>query len=752
MNFTNRAVPFVVLAIYLGFGFATPTTAQPTANRIQVKIEDQWINSNFGYKRVKVTISLKPAKPLSETVEFNVVARALGNGQDVAVVTKPIILEAGKTSVEVELYVPLSSKMSYGYNTVIHVESDGSLTFNPGQDLAMKYTSTNYYGAPPGMPTLLVVSSSVSSNMASNYVKTRRKMFRELGGDALTIDETKFPSIHELYDYYQDIQNQIGTVNKNPTAADMLQSTSIHAIAPKDVPRSWLGLSSVEIVLMSHSDLSIVAKDTQQIVALRKWIAAGGSLIVFDCGKDLENAQSARQLVDGNNSMSAERKDPWLVPGALLKGLKNFVVHEDTTGMVYYQSNTVMSNNSVSEKASQKKARSDWTTLEPGSNLGDKVRELGTQFAIFKYVLGRVTVVNDDLQNWKQDQWKLLFNASMIEGRTIRERFGDGSAEIPSTTMAIADVGQPPINGFKVLIGLFVLLVGPISYFILKKQRRLQLLFAVVPIISLMACLGLMMFAILSDGFQNRGRIRSFTAIDHSRQHAVSFSRHSHYQGIQPKAYSFGPDEAVFNSKAWSSPRSIYRQSNDGVTLNGGDIRPRMPHQFVSVNSFKTEQSLVILAGNEETTPKVRNQFDATVRLAVFTTPSGSFTIENLAPGEIATAVPLEQSEKKLNNSDVAYEFRNVLNQLSPDVRDEFLQLSAYSDHTYGYYYPKNSVTNDEKFEADLKWNQATARSLKYFVQHPGHYLAILEDYSDVTIPQENIDYKNKVHLIHGKW
>ena len=42
--------------------------------------------------------------------------------------------------------------------------------------------------------------------------------------------------------------------------------------------------------------------------------------------------------------------------------------------------------------------------------------------------------------------------------------------------------------------------------------------------------------------------------------------------------------------------------------------------------------------------------------------------------------------------------------------------------------------------------------NLDKFFPKPGQYVAILEEFSSIPPPQPNIEYKNKLHVIHGIW
>ncbi len=718
-----------------------------------VEFQEDWIRAPFGYCRCEFKISTSPPAPAKQTTDFQVVVKQFQNGREHLVSVTPITVREGDTFAEADVLINQTNDTYNNYHTV-HVESDGNLNFEPNRDLI----SLNFYvsGNFEGLPTILFISSAVT-NKVTRQLRTKRGLINVAGGSAFAIDDAKFPAVDALYQVYPDVNGQpvniSGVVRKNPTALDIMESPSLHAIAPANVPGNWLALTAAEIIVVSYEDLAQIEKAPAQLESIRKWVAAGGTLVVNHCGADYKQAPRIRMMIDGQVSLSARRKSPWIVPGEKVRKLKKFVV-QNRSPINYYYGAVQPDDNQFTTKDELREMRQDWQTIPESADLAKAIGDAECEFAMYQYLLGRVVVVGDDMLAWKEPDWKLLLNSSMTEDRTIRERFGSSSAAVPADNFAIQGVGKPPVQEFQYLIGLFVLAIGPVSYFILKRQRRLQLLFLTVPAISLMACLALVLYALLSDGFQNRGRIRSFTEIDHSRQRAVSFARHSHYAGVQPDDYVFENDEAVFNGRSWSSPRSIMTQSPRGTSLNGGDIRPRMPHQIVSIRNYDTPQRLALLpASSVGGPPGVQNQFDDPIRFAILRTDAGYFFVENLAAGDsvIAQEIPLKDGQS-LASTTAGRELARLPDQISPKVTDEFFNRATYTSDPYNYYGYNPSATDfPASVECDYELTALRTNLNKFFAE-PGQYVAVLEEFSGIPSPQPNIEYKNKLHIIHGKW
>ena len=70
------------------------------------------------------------------------------------------------------------------------------------------------------------------------------------------------------------------------------------------------------------------------------------------------------------------------------------------------------------------------------------------------------------------------------------------------------------MTAFQVLITLFVLAIGPVNFYLLKRWHKLNLLLITVPASAAVVTLALLSYAVFSDGFGVRARTRSFTEIE----------------------------------------------------------------------------------------------------------------------------------------------------------------------------------------------------------------------------------------------
>ena len=109
----------------------------------------------------------------------------------------------------------------------------------------------------------------------------------------------------------------------------------------------------------------------------------------------------------------------------------------------------------------------------------------------------------------------------------------------------VPGIGRAPVGSFLILIAAFVVVIGPVNYFLLRRKRRLYLLLVTVPLGAALVTAALFAYALISDGLGIRVRVRSFTEIDQRAGRAVSWSRQSYYAGLAPSGGLTFPETAV---------------------------------------------------------------------------------------------------------------------------------------------------------------------------------------------------------------
>jgi len=203
--------------------------------------------------------------------------------------------------------------------------------------------------------------------------------------------------------------------------------------------------------------------------------------------------------------------------------------------------------------------------------------------------------------------------------------------------MLVPGVGLAPVTEFQVLISLFVIVIGPLNYWLLKRFKRLQLLVLTVPLAAAAMTAALFAYAIVSDGFATTVRARSYTTLDQRTGEAASWAQLSYYAGLAPgQGLSMPADVVVYPIQPnWSTEASrsinrVMRWEDDEMKLTRGWLNSRTPTQYLTVRARKTANRLDVAAGRGKA--RVTNRFGTPIEaLLLFDDEGNIFSGENLA-------------------------------------------------------------------------------------------------------------------------
>ena len=222
--------------------------------------------------------------------------------------------------------------------------------------------------------------------------------------------------------------------------------------------------------------------------------------------------------------------------------------------------------------------------------------------------------------------------------------------------LLVPGMGLAPVSEFRVLIIVFVLVIGPLNYWLLKRWDRLHLLLLTVPIVAFGLTAALFGYALLSDGLSTTVRVRSFTTLDQATGEAACWARLSYYSGLAPGRGLAMPDDVTLYPIVSGWDDANYGYSSNDVRemqweggkqrLTQGWLESRIPTQYLSIRARKSPARLQL--------QKHRDAFVATnglgtrvSYLAVFDGASGVYTGEaiddratvSLKPGTEAVAL-----------------------------------------------------------------------------------------------------------------
>ncbi len=338
----------------------------------------------------------------------------------------------------------------------------------------------------------------------------------------------------------------------------------------------------------------------------------------------------------------------------------------------------------------------------------------------------------------------------------------------------IPGVGLTPVTQFIVLISLFVLGIGPINYWLLRRWHRLNLLVITVPTSAAIVTAALLLYAIVGDGLGVRARVRSFTEIDCRSGEAVCWSRLSFYAGISPSSGLQFPDDVAvypFQQESLEMMRSVPQHgitwydlpqttstfsdtSDYSMQHWSKDWLPgRTPTQFLTVRVRKTPARLdVRRVEGSGGSLEVVNRLGTRIQQIVATDADGYyFRGGEISDGDGATLRPdlakdaLIGIRKTLSDNDL---------ELPPGSQLGWFRDSYDNNRQYGYRYsypisqnyaPNQSVSQREGIlEQSLReWSKKLA---------PRTFVAIVDRSPEVVLGVESAREEASLHVVAGHW
>ena len=252
------------------------------------------------------------------------------------------------------------------------------------------------------------------------------------------------------------------------------------------LPDSWLAYDAVDTMFLLTNDTQLLAElSEKQLNAIEAWVRHGGKLII---------------------SASPEHSLDWFAPGKLLARFAPSEIKD--TGE--------FSNSSRLERFAQSRKQLlksndppiETVTIESSSQKVWVVDENRAPLIVQRAMgLGSIVFVAFDLKQPKVVAWPSYSELIRVlsQGKDTR---GDGSQSISSLGSGMMHLGFTdivgqlfapmeqfskvqfvPFTAIAILIGLYILCIGPLDYFLLRKVfKRMELTWITFPLFSLLFC------------------------------------------------------------------------------------------------------------------------------------------------------------------------------------------------------------------------------------------------------------------------
>lgn len=521
-----------------------------------------------------------------------------------------------------------------------------------------------------------------------------------------------------------------------------------------DWPEAWLDYSSYDLVLIDAKGLSdLVAAEPVRAAALAQWVRAGGNLWVTQVGIEwnriavvddflggLPNrakrgaSDSARDKETGATVASDASELPagWLKPPRLRE-------NEAAVDVLLALRGVRSGEAPVDETVLFDRARPDQRFLMRPCGLGLTV-------AFVNDLPDQNRTRSRSLPNLASQAEMQLLAASPAMGRLDwvgRHGFTPGQSCEEFNNWLVPGVGLAPVTAFQVLITLFVVLVGPVNYWLLARRQKLPLLLATAPAAAFAAIALLFAYGLITDGVGARVRMRSYTELDQRTGQAASWARISYYAGMAPAGGLTMPvDAAVYPMlPRWEVDRR-HRGSGQhrevawvgGQRLSRGWLASRTPTQLLTIAARPTSRRLELREGQRGV--QATNLLEVDVAsLAIQDHQGRLYWAENLAAGEAVRLEPVEWTV-------IAPKLRTLFS-------DNELQFPAGAD------YNRRNRRYAQKFSTGLlELHLAALTSPMVRGLGNGAYVAVTQGGVEVDhgLPVDAVDDEGSFCVTRGTW
>jgi hypothetical protein len=684
----------------------------PNTSGLTISIDTVWLPAN-GYRPVRVTV--KPVAPTTSdrTLQIRLTPVAGGYAHSFSVrVTRMIDVPAGSSA---SLTVPVPQWEAW-QGLQLDVLEDGQQIDELSAAGVFPNSEVSFGGvsapiAPPfgNLPAILLLGVSQREADAA----PDRILFH--GGNGL-FHETRFLLAGTL-----DLAGA-------PPARD----PSFPSVA--GLPDQWLDYSGIDVVVLPFDQLrDLVKNHPSQWAAIRSMVAAGGNLWVYGVGDRWQRLAELEELFDlgpqapatGDGAKATAIRE-WKKPdpkpdtaNPTVQGVSGddsrsppFVNHALCRGQIV----AIGADNIFADQ------KFDWAWL--------------------------LDTIDENRWQWGTRSGVVLDPAELGSNATNFWQF------------LIPGVGLTPVLQFQILISLFVIVIGPVNYLLLRRWQRLNLLPITVGASAAAVTLALFAYALVHDGLGVRVRARSFTELDQRRGEAVCWSRLSYYAGLSPsRGLTFSGDVAVYplrfeSERTSRSPQNRPPREMEWVAAepNAADPLPsqhfpgdwlpaRTPTQFVTVRARKTAARLdVVLSDQQGGVSKIENHLGGRIRLLVLTDSTGrAFAAESVSDDESATVREMESSAAHAR--------------IAKLILDNDLQFPAGTQGTSFQGNQRYSTYSPNPTPAPVETETILERSLHHASDLPPRsFVAIMETSPEVELGISSAREESSLHVIVGKW
>ena len=516
-----------------------PSGGQLPVSGLSMSVDFSGVDSN-GYRPVKFSIQTMPQAPsvANRTLRLELSLVREYFSQTIQTVVGYATLPAGATRAEAALSVPIFSSVRAW---TLQTSEDGQVLKELSTPAASAWGGSGRDSE--AIPAILIIDADAPPHDQRNQPTLAQLASTPMAAAPLLPDLRHLPNIL-VTNPASGSGTNLGSVPHTDSLVLQLVDTmpSVQLSPFADLPSRWLDLTCFDMTFITSADLqTLVTQHPEAWRALRNWLATGPTLCVYDMKlsvDELRKLESCLALEPGLASGSQETEHPgWRAPdveSARSDAVSALASRRESYGYGF----TVETNppgadgTSTPAPAPEPAVPESPPFLVRDVDLGRVVAiETAEPFLQTRY--GLPWLLNElGSENW---MWYQRHGISML-----RDNEGYWNWMVPG-------VGAAPVGTFLLLITVFVIVIGPVNYLLLRRSRRLHLLLVTVPLGAGLVTLALFLYALIADGLDVRVRVRGVAEVDQKNGRMVSWSRQSYYAGLAPsQGLRFPASAAVY--------------------------------------------------------------------------------------------------------------------------------------------------------------------------------------------------------------
>jgi hypothetical protein len=638
-----------------------PLDPRDAVHGVRLELDTRWVNGN-GYRPVRVRVTTEPAVPSPRERRFQVTLEPMVPGINVsrdsslsfsrASVSRwsavrvhgSVVLAEGAGAGETTLLVPQSA-FWVGIRVAVDEEGRRLAECSAEAGVPLELPREEWTEV---IPAVLLVTRHMprwderppgtTSRLGDDSSPQPSQLPQVALLDLLAWSVFSPSGLRGGGSYGPDRLSQLGSTASDAQIRELAgQMDKLEMLAPEDVPSRWIELSCFDLVFMDLADARLLAADhPAKWNAVRAWVEAGHSLIVFGVGESPAGLAELEGLLDLEN-----------IPPTPRLGVEGEPRVESMARYLRWQPLDLSNGNWDVSKVLSGSVLGFGGAM-PLGDVGVRGIRLPTESPALvqrhRVGLGRVFAVTRPDPFQPPSQLGQIMNG--VEGNhwswMARHGLSLRRDNPDARSLRVTGVGEPPRVTYLVLITLFALAIGPLNYWALWRCRRLHLLLLTVPLAALGVTVLLMGYVVLRDGFQVRVEARSFTHLDQRRGRAACWSTQSYFASLPPAdGLRFSDQTLVYPLNVENRPPSVMTGTRPaslevnwfaGQNLQGGYLRPRELQHFVVVSSGSQPARLQLEPDGSSW--RATNELGGTIRYLLVHGASGEyFRGEQLADG-----------------------------------------------------------------------------------------------------------------------